>query len=47
MVVPKELESKLKREAAEKGMKGDRAAAYVYGTMQKSTPAWKTDRKKK
>ena len=31
--MPKFLENKLKAEAASRGMKGRRAAAYVYGTM--------------
>lgn len=34
--MPKELESKLKKEAAKKGLKGDKADAYVYGTMRKT-----------
>jgi len=38
--MPKELEDKLKREAAAKGLKGDRFGAYVYGTMQRVTD-WK------
>ena len=33
--MPKEVEDKLKREAAEKGYSGDRADRYVYGTMNK------------
>lgn len=33
--MPKKLERELKREAAKKGLKGDRADAYVYGTMRK------------
>lgn len=33
--MPKFLESKLKSEAAAKGYSGDRADAYVYGTMNK------------
>ena len=33
--MPKELEDKLKREAAEKGYTGERAARYTYGTMAK------------
>lgn len=31
--MPKFLEDKLKTEAADKGMKGKRAARYVYGAM--------------
>ena len=34
--MPKELEEKLRREAAAKGLKGERKAAYVYGTMRKT-----------
>ena len=34
--MPKELENKLKLEAKRKGLKGKRAAAYVYGTMRKT-----------
>lgn len=39
--MPKALERKLKREASEKGLKGDRKDAYVYGTLRKTgwTPA--------
>ena len=35
--MPKKLERKLKRQAAKKGLTGDRKNAYVYGnkTMQK------------
>lgn len=31
--MPKELHDKLARAARKKGLKGDRAAAYIYGTM--------------
>jgi len=34
--MPKALESKLKREAKAKGLKGKRANAYVYGTLRKT-----------
>lgn len=34
--MPKKLERELKKEAAEKGLKGERADAYVYGTMRKT-----------
>jgi hypothetical protein len=43
--MPKELEDKLKRQARRKGMKGERADAYVYGTLRKT--GWKPDREKK
>jgi hypothetical protein len=33
--MPKDVEQKLKREAKKRGLAGDRANAYVYGTMQK------------
>ncbi len=37
--MPKKLEDELKREAAKKGLKGDRKDAYVYGTLRKT--GWK------
>lgn len=45
--MPKRLEAALKRQAAKKGLKGKRKAAYVYGTMRKT--GWKpsTQRKKR
>lgn len=43
--MPKALEKKLKAEAKKKGLKGDRANAYVYGTLQKVTD-WKPKKKK-
>jgi hypothetical protein len=39
------MEQNLKREAAEKGLKGKRADRYVYGTMRKS--GWKPERERK
>lgn len=39
------MEIKLKAEAAKKGLKGERADAYVYGTMRKT--GWKPKREKK
>ncbi len=33
--MPKFLENKLKKEASKKGLKGKRADAYVFGTMNK------------
>jgi len=44
--MPKELEEKLKKQARKKGLKGKRANAYTYGTMQRVTD-WKPKRKKK
>jgi hypothetical protein len=34
--MPKAMERELKKEAAKKGLKGERADAYVYGTMRKT-----------
>ena len=34
--MPKALERKLKAEASKKGFKGERANAYVYGTLRKT-----------
>ena len=33
--MPKKLHDRLAREAAKKGLKGDRKKAYIYGTMNK------------
>jgi hypothetical protein len=33
--MPKFLENRLAKEAADKGMSGDRADRYIYGTMNK------------
>lgn len=43
--MPKELEAKLKKEAAAKGLKGERADKYVYGTLRKT--GWKPSTQKK
>lgn len=43
--MPKALEKKLKKEAKHKGLTGERADAYVYGTMRKT--GWKPAREKK
>lgn len=40
--MPKAMERKLKAEARKKGLKGDDADAYVYGTMRKT--GWKPKR---
>lgn len=37
--MPKKLERKLKAEARKKGLTGDRADAYVYGTLRDT--GWK------
>lgn len=34
--MPKALEEKLQREASKKGLSGERANAYVYGTLRKT-----------
>ncbi len=39
------MEMALKREAKKKGLKGKRAAAYIYGTMRKT--GWTPKKKKK
>jgi hypothetical protein len=41
--MPKKLEKALKAEARKKGLKGDRADAYVFGTLRK----WKPKKGKK
>jgi hypothetical protein len=43
--MPKALEEKLKREAKKKGFKGEKADAYVYGTLRKT--GWKPQRERK
>lgn len=43
--MPKKLEKALEKQAASKGFKGKRKAAYVYGTMRKT--GWKPSREKK
>ena len=43
--MPKKLEQALKRSAKKKGIKGERADAYVYGAMRKT--GWKPKREKK
>ena len=47
--MPKKLEAQLKREAKKKGLKGERADAYVYGTLRKTgwTPSTQKKRKAK
>jgi len=40
--MPKALEQKLKREAAKKGLKGQSADRYVYGTLRAT--GWKPSR---
>jgi hypothetical protein len=43
--MPVKLERALKRQAADKGLKGDRKDAYIYGTLRKT--GWKPSREKK
>lgn len=43
--MPEKLERKLREEARKKGYKGERADAYIYGTMRKS--GWKPPHQKK
>ena len=43
--MPKKMEEALKKQAAKKGLKGKRANAFVYGTLQKKTD-WKPGKKK-
>jgi len=43
--MPKKLERELKRKAKAKGLSGDRADAYVYGTMRET--GWKPSRERK
>jgi hypothetical protein len=42
--MPKKLEKALKKSAKKKGLKGERADAYVYGTLRKT--GWKKSKKK-
>jgi len=43
--MPKKMEKALKAEARKKGLKGESANAYVYGTMRKA--GWKPSTHKK
>jgi hypothetical protein len=43
--MPKELEAKLGRQAAKKGLSGERRDAYIYGTMRKT--GWQPSREMK
>ncbi len=43
--MPKKMERELKAEAKKKGLTGERADAYVYGTMRKT--GWKPSNQKK
>jgi hypothetical protein len=42
--MPKKLERELKRKAKEKGLSGERADAYVYGTLRST--GWKPRRER-
>jgi hypothetical protein len=43
--MPKKLEKELKAQARKKGLKGERADAYIYGTLRKT--GWKPAREKR
>lgn len=43
--MPKEFEAKLKRRAKAKGLTGEEANAYVYGTLRET--GWRPEREKK
>lgn len=43
--MPKKMEKELREEARKKGLTGEDADAYVYGTMRKT--GWKPARQKK
>lgn len=43
--MPEKLERKLREEAKEKGLKGEKADAYVYGTLRKT--GWTPSKKPK
>jgi len=43
--MPKKMEQNLKKQAKKKGLTGDRADAYVYGTMRKT--GWTPSKPKK
>ena len=43
--MPAKMERKLKAEAKKKGLSGERADAYVYGTMRKT--GWRPSSQKK
>lgn len=43
--MPKKLERELKAQAKKKGLTGERANAYVYGSLRKT--GWKPKREKK
>lgn len=46
--MPKKLEQELKKKAKKKGLKGDRAKAYVYGALRATgwTPSTQRNKKK-
>ena len=45
--MPKKMEEALKREAAKRGLTGERKDAYIYGTMRKTGWVPSTQKKKK
>lgn len=44
--MPKKMEEALKREAAKRGLTGERRNAYVYGTLRKTGWVPSTQKKK-
>jgi hypothetical protein len=44
--MPKKLEAELKQQARKKGLKGEKADAYVFGTMNKKGLLKKGSKKK-
>ena len=45
--MPKKMEKELKKTAKKKGLKGERADAFVFGTMRKTGWVPSTQKKKK
>lgn len=43
--MPKKMEEALKRQAAKRGLTGERANAYVFGTLRKT--GWVPEKEKK
>lgn len=44
--MPKKIERQLKKQAKKKGLKGEKADAYVYGTLRKTGWVPSTQKKK-
>jgi len=45
--MPKQMEEALKKEAAKRGLTGERKEAYIYGTLRKTGWVPSTQKKKK